>query len=93
MREIRLFQLEEDGTPTRWDADTRQTLVVRRGMVWVTVPDVLRDFWLRENERFDLAPHSTIWVSGIGGSEIAIAEERPARVQTGSRLRMLFRGR
>ncbi|PCE21693.1 DUF2917 domain-containing protein [Burkholderia ubonensis] len=93
MREIRTFQLEEDGAPTRWTADGRQTLVVRRGMVWLTVPGLLNDFWLRENETFDLAPHSTIWLSGIGGSEVAIAEERPTRAQAGSRLRTLLWGR
>lgn len=85
--------MEDDVTPTRRDADTRQTLVVRSGMVWVTVPDVLKDFWRRENERFDLAPHFAISASGIDGSEIAIAEDRLARTQTGSRLRMLLWGR
>jgi hypothetical protein len=34
-------------------------------------PDALRDFRLRENDRFDLAPHSMTRLSGIGGSAIA----------------------
>lgn len=92
MREIRTFQLEEDGAPTRWTADARQTLTVRCGTVWVTVPGQSRDFWLRENETFDLAPHSTIWLSAVGSGEVEIAEERPARAQTG-RLRALLWGR
>jgi hypothetical protein len=45
------------------------------------------------DDTFDLAPHSTIWLSAVGSGEVAIAQERPARVQTGLLQRARLWGR
>ncbi|SAK67185.1 hypothetical protein AWB77_02593 [Caballeronia fortuita] len=63
MREIRTFELDGHGAPTRWVIDRPQTLRVTGGRIWLTVEGSADDYWLDAGASVELKPFTTIWVS------------------------------
>jgi quercetin dioxygenase-like cupin family protein len=74
MREVRIFELEQDEPAATWRVARPSIFKVIAGEVWLTVEGDAEDYWLSAGETFELPRGAAAWVSaGKEGARFALA--------------------
>jgi quercetin dioxygenase-like cupin family protein len=91
MREIRIFELEQDEPAAAWRADRAVVLKVVSGEIWLTMHGDAEDYWLRAGETFEL-PRGTFarLSAGREKARVALADSQ-CRTSPPAALRPLMR--
>jgi quercetin dioxygenase-like cupin family protein len=74
MREVRIFEMEQDEPAAAWRVARPSIFKVIAGEVWLTVQGDAEDYWLSTGQTFELQRGAMAWVSaGVDGARFALA--------------------
>jgi quercetin dioxygenase-like cupin family protein len=83
MREVRIFELEQDEPTAAWRVSRPSIFKVVSGEIWLTVEGESADHWLATGQSIELPRKAVAWVSaGPAGARFALAsgsERAPSR--------------
>ncbi|SIT41825.1 conserved hypothetical protein [Paraburkholderia ribeironis] len=74
MREVRIFELEQDEPATAWRVARPSIVKVIAGEIWLTIEGHSEDHWLATGESIELPRRAVAWISaGQAGARFALA--------------------
>ncbi|RKP48999.1 DUF2917 domain-containing protein [Trinickia fusca] len=89
MREIRIFEMEQDEPATVWSIARPLVVTVTAGQLWLTLEGDAEDYWLDTGQSFRLPAGARAWVGAGRGDVRMTAASIGSRAQPGVARRVL----